>query len=332
MNQRILSGIQPTGNLHLGNYLGALKNWVTLQHRAESFFCVVDLHALTMPQDPEQLRQHITDTAIAYIAAGVDPEKSTIFVQSMVPAHAELGWLLSCHTPLGWLNRMTQYKDKAGENQEKQKLGLYAYPVLMAADILVYRPTHVPVGQDQKQHLELARDLAQLMNRTYKTNLFVVPEPQILGPATRVMSLKDGTKKMSKSDPAEGSRINLLDDQDTIYKKIKKATTDTSPFPDSAKGLEGRPEVENLIQIYAALTNRQPQDVCTQYGGKNFSEFKEDLAQACVTTLGPIRDKFLEIKHSPQKVQDILQTGAEKANRVAIKTLGEVKQALGLPL
>lgn len=331
-SKRILSGIQPTGNLHLGNYLGALKNWVALQYTAESFFCVVDLHALTMPQDPRQLRQHIQDTAIAYIAAGVDPEKSTIFVQSMVPAHAELCWLLACHTPLGWLNRMTQYKDKAGENQDKQKLGLYAYPVLMAADILVYRPTHVPVGEDQKQHLELARDLAQLMNRTYKAELFVVPEPQILGPATRVMSLKDGKKKMSKSDPAENSRINLLDDRDTIYKKIKKATTDTSPFPHSAKGLEERPEVENLIQIYAALTDRQAQDVCTQYGGKNFSEFKEDLAQVCVQALGPIRDKFLEIKNSPQKVHDILQAGAEKANETANKTLNEVKQALGVPI
>jgi tryptophanyl-tRNA synthetase len=332
MTKRILSGIQPTANLHLGNYLGALKNWVSLQHTAESFFCVVNLHALTVAQDPIKLKEYTIDTAITYIAAGVDPQKSTIFIQSMVPAHSELCWLLSCQTPLGWLNRMTQYKDKAGESQEKQKLGLYAYPVLMAADILVYQATHVPVGEDQKQHLELARDLAQLMNRSCKKDLFTVPDPQILGPATRVMSLKDGNKKMSKSDPAEGSRINLLDDQETIYKKIKKATTDTSPFPESAKHLEERPEVENLIQIYAALKDTNPQAVCDQYGGRNFSEFKEDLAHICVAALRPLRDKFLEIKHSPQKVQNILEEGAEKANRVANQTLSDVKRALGLPV
>lgn len=330
--RRILSGIQPNQYLHLGNYLGALKNWVGLQHYAESFFCVVDLHALTVAQDPAELREHIINTAITYIAAGIDPEKSAIFVQSMVPAHSELTWLLSCHTPLGWLNRMTQYKDKAGANQEKQKLGLYAYPVLMAADILVYQATHVPVGDDQKQHLELARDLAQLMNRTYKDDLFTVPDVQIMGAATRVMSLKDGRKKMSKSDPAEGSRINLLDDPETIFRKIKKATTDTSPFPHSAEHLKERPEVENLIRIYAALKDQSPQDVCDYYGGKNFSEFKEDLAQACEDTLGPLRERFLEIKHSPQKVRAILEVGAEKANAVANKTLAEVKEALGLPV
>lgn len=332
MTKRILSGIQPTAHLHLGNYLGALRNWVTLQHQAESFFCVVDLHAITVPQDPVQLKEHIIDTAITYIAAGIDPKKSTIFVQSMVPAHSELCWLLACHTPLGWLNRMTQYKDKAGSQQDKQKLGLYAYPVLMAADILTYGATHVPVGEDQKQHLELARDLAQLMNRTYKQELLIAPEPQILGPATRVMSLKDGLKKMSKSDPAEGSRLNLLDDQDTIYKKIKKATTDTGSFPASVDALEGRAEVENLIHIYAALKNIAPQAVCDVYAGKNFSEFKESLAHVCDTVLSPIREKFFEIKSSPHHVHAILEEGASKANQVANGILRDVKKAMGLPV
>ena len=330
--KRIFSGIQPNENLHLKNYLGALKNWVTLQHETESFFCVVDLHALTTPQDPAQLREQIVDTAITYIAAGIDPKKSTIFVQSMVPAHSELTWLLACQTPLGWLNRMTQYKDKAGKAQEKQKLGLYSYPVLMAADILLYRATNVPVGDDQKQHLELARDLAQLMNRSYKQNLLVVPDVQILGSATRVMSLKDGRKKMSKSDPAEGSRINLLDDRDTLYKKIKKATTDSHPFPESTKSLEDRPEVENLIRIYATLTGGTLQEVCDRYGGKNFSDFKEDLATVCMDTLGPLRERFLEIKKSPEQVQAVLEEGAEKARAVANQTLNEVKRALGLPV
>lgn len=332
MHKRIFSGVQPNENLHLGNYLGALKNWVSLQHDAESFFCVVDLHALTVLQDPVRLREHIIDTAITYIAAGIDPKKSTIFVQSMVPAHAELCWLLACQTPLGWLNRMTQYKDKAGAHQEKQKLGLYAYPVLMAADILLYRATHVPVGEDQKQHLELARDLAQLMNRHYKKELFVVPDVQILGPATRVMSLKDGAKKMSKSDLAVGSRINLLDDAEVIHKKIKKATTDSLPFPDTVKDLENRAEVKNLIHIYAALKNITPQEVCDQYGGNNFSSFKEDLSMTCVDTLSPIRDRFLDMKHSPKKVKDILDAGAEKARSVAHKTLAEIKDTLGLPV
>jgi len=332
MNKRILSGIQPTGTLQLGNYLGALKNWVALQHQAESLFCVVDLHALTTPQDPKALKEAILDTAIYYIAAGIDPTKSTVFVQSMVPAHSELSWLLSCHTPLGWLNRMTQYKDKAGSNLEKQRLGLYAYPVLMAADILVYQATHVPVGEDQKQHLELARDLAQLMNRAYKKDLFIAPEPQILGTATRVMSLKDGTSKMSKSDPAEGSRINLLDDADTIARKFKKAKTDTDPFPDSIKGLEKRPEVLNLINIYAAFKEMDPQKVCDQYAGKNFSEFKTDLAEVCVAGLGPVRDRFLDLKNSPEKMTDILEEGAEKANAIANKTLVNVKRTLGLPV
>ena len=332
MNKRILSGIQPTGNLHLGNYLGALKNWVDMQHTSESLFCVVDLHALTMPQDPEKLKAHILDTAIMYVAAGIDPEKSTIFVQSMVPAHTELSWLLSCQTPLGWLNRMTQFKDKTGTNQDKQILGLFAYPDLMAADILAYQATHVPVGEDQKQHLELARDIAQLMNRTVKEGLFTVPEPQILGHATRVMSLKDGTSKMSKSDPSDNARINMLDDNDTLIRKLKKAKTDTAPFPETIKACANRPEVENLIGIYAALSNKAPEDICHNYGGKNFSDFKTDLGDLLVESIGPIRDKFIDIKSSPQAIKALLNTGAEKANTLAEQTMKDVKTALGLPL
>ncbi|UNM05919.1 MAG: tryptophan--tRNA ligase [Holosporaceae bacterium] len=332
MKKRILSGIQPTGNLHLGNYLGALKNWVHMQNDAEALFCVVDLHALTVPQNPEKLKQHIIDTAMMYVAVGIDPEKSTIFVQSMVPAHAELSWLLSCQAPLGWLNRMTQFKDKAGAQQDKQRLGLYAYPVLMAADILTYQATHVPVGEDQKQHLELARDLAQLMNRAFKDGLLTVPEPQIMGAGTRVMSLKDGTNKMSKSDPSDNARINMLDDDDVIARKIKKATTDTDPFPDTFSACGKRPHVENLISIFAALKDISPQKVCDTYGGANFSGFKDDLADATIQAIGPIRDRFKDLKASPKKMKDILNLGAEKANKLSQETLSDVKRAMGLPV
>lgn len=329
--KRILSGIQPSGYLHLGNYLGALKNWVAMQHQAESLFCVVDLHALTVPQDPSKLKQHILDTAMLYIAAGIDPQKSTIFVQSMVPAHTELCWLLSCMAPLGWLNRMTQYKDKAGAHQDKQKLGLYAYPVLMAADILAYQATHVPVGDDQKQHLELARDLAQLVNRALGKELFTIPEPQILGPGTRVMSLKDGTTKMSKSDPSDNSRINMLDADDVIVRKIKKAKTDTAPFPETIKACTDRPEVDNLITIFAALKDVKPQAVCDTYGGKNFSAFKDDLADLMVTTVGPIRERYLQLSKDTRAVEAILSEGASRANAVAKPTMVKIKKSLGLP-
>jgi tryptophanyl-tRNA synthetase len=327
--KRILSGMQPTGNLHLGNYLGALKNWVSLQYDYESFFFMPDLHALTVHPDPVQLKRHIIEGAAWYLAAGIDPAKSTLFVQSAVPAHTELMWILSCSTPMGWLNRMTQFKEKAGSKQENANLGLFVYPVLMAADILIYKVTHVPVGEDQKQHLEITREIAQAFNRRYG-EIFVVPEPQIFGTATRVMGLKDGTKKMSKSDPAEGSRINLLDDPDTITKKIKKATTDTSSFPETIEKAEGRPEVRNLINIYSALSGEALQNVCHRFGGKNFSEFKQELATISIESLSPIRERFLMLMKSPDHVEKILKEGAEKAKNLADSTLKDVKKSVGI--
>ena len=285
---RIFSGIQPTGNLHLGNYLGAVRNWVRLQADYDCIFCIVDLHAITVPQDPAELRRTTREVAATYIAAGIDPEAAVIFNQSTVSGHAELAWLFSCITPLGWLNRMTQFKDKAGKNRESVGLGLYAYPVLMAADILLYKATHVPVGEDQKQHLELARDIALLFNRQFGEDFFPLPEPQILGTATRVMSLRDGTKKMSKSDESDYSRINLTDDAATIDLKIRKAKTDPEPLPESVEALDTRPEAANLLGIYAALTDSSLADTITKFGGAAFSSFKKDLAELAVTVLGPI--------------------------------------------
>src|ERR1700723_2279783 len=276
---RIFSGIQPTGNLHLGNYLGAIRNWVALQHDYECIFCIVDLHALTMPQEPAQLRAQTREVTAAYIAAGIDPERCIIFNQSMVSAHAELAWLLGCLTPLGWLNRMTQFKEKAGKERDNAGLGLYSYPVLMAADILAYKATHVPVGEDQKQHLELTRDIAQKFNTDYGPSIrarahgeafFPLTEPLIGGPAARVMSLRDGSKKMSKSDPSDYSRINLTDDVDTIAQKIRKAKTDPHPLPETVKELEARPEAENLVGILAALTDATPEHVLKQHAGAQF--------------------------------------------------------------
>src|SRR6201994_481802 len=274
---RIFSGIQPTGNLHLGNYLGAIRNWVVLQRDFECIFCIVDLHALTQPQEPDELRASTREVTAAYIAAGIDPERCVIFNQSMVPGHAELAWLLSCLTPLGWLNRMTQFKEKAGKQREEAGLGLYAYPVLMAADILAYKATHVPVGEDQKQHLELARDIAGAFNRRYGVEFFPLPEPQIFGAGTRVMSLRDGTKKMSKSDSSEYSRINMTDDADAIALKIRRAKTDPEPLPETVEALEARPEADNLVGIYAALTNTTREAALGQFAGQNFSTFKEAL-------------------------------------------------------
>src|SRR5438132_3977977 len=266
---RIFSGIQPTGNLHLGNYLGAIRNWVELQKHYECIFCIVDLHALTQPQDPAELRASTREVTAAYIAAGIDPERCTIFNQSMVSAHAELAWLLACLTPLGWLNRMTQFKEKAGKNRDVAGLGLYAYPVLMAADILLYNGTHVPVGEDQKQHLELARDLAGAFNRRYGVEYFPLPEPQIFGAATRVMSLRDGSKKMSKSESSDYSRINMTDDADTIALKIRRAKTDPEPLPASVADLEQRPEAENLIGIHAALSGLSREEALARFAGQN---------------------------------------------------------------
>jgi tryptophanyl-tRNA synthetase len=328
--KRILSGMQPTGNLHLGNYLGALKNWVSLQHDYESFFFMPDLHALTVHPDPVQLKRYVLEGTAWYLAAGIDPAKSTLFVQSSIPAHTELMWILSCSTPTGWLNRMIQFKEKAGSKQENANLGLYAYPVLQAADILVYKATHVPIGEDQKQHVELTREIAQAFNRRYGQGILVIPEPQIFGAGTRVMGLKDGTKKMSKSDPAEGSRINLLDDPDRIMKKIRKATTDTAPFPETIEGAEGRPEVKNLINIYSALSGDSLQNICHQFGDKNFSEFKQALVTVCIESLSPIREKFLDLMKSPDHVEKILKEGALKANEIANSTLQDVKKSLGI--
>src|SRR5215813_12958005 len=285
---RIFSGIQPTGNFHLGNYLGALRNWVKLQRDFDCIFCIVDLHALTLPQDPAQLRAQTREVTAAYIAAGIDPDSCTIFNQSTISAHAELAWLLGCLTPLGWLNRMTQFKEKAGKQRDDAGLGLYAYPVLMAADILLYKATHVPVGEDQKQHLELSRDIAGAFNRRYGIEFFPLPEPQIFGPATRVMSLRDGTKKMSKSDTSDYSRLNMTDDADAIALKIRRAKTDPEPLPSSIAGLDRRPEADNLIGIYAALSGLLREDVLARFSGRNFSEFKGALSELAVEIMGKI--------------------------------------------
>jgi len=303
---RILSGMQPTNQLHLGNYLGALKNWVALQDKGENLFCVVDLHAITIPQDPAVLTQSTREIAAAYIAAGIDTQKSTIFVQSHVTAHAELAWILSCFTPMGWLNRMTQFKEKAGKDREGAPLGLYGYPVLMAADILTYKATHVPVGEDQKQHLELARDIAGAFNRRYGVDFFPLPEPQILGEATRVMSLRDGTKKMSKSDLSDMSRINMTDSPELIAQKIRKAKTDPDNLPDSVAGLEGRPEADNLLTLYAALTDTTKAAAVARFAGLQFSVLKNELSEAAVATLGPIARRMTELMTDMKRIVGFL--------------------------
>src|SRR6267378_1556375 len=308
---RIFSGIQPTGNLHLGNYLGAIRNWVVLQKDFECIFCIVDLHALTQPQDPAELRASTREVAAAYIAAGIDPERCTIFNQSMVSAHAELAWLLGCLTTLGWLNRMTQFKDKAGKRREMAGLGLYAYPVLMAADILVYKATHVPVGEDQKQHLELARDIAGAFNRRYERDFFPLPEPQIFGTATRVMSLRDGTKKMSKSDTSDYSRINMTDDADAIDLKIRKARTDPLPMPETPEELETRAEADNLVVIYAALADLSREAALSRFAGENFSTFKEALSALSVDVLGQIGGEMRRLLADPGHIDRVLRRGAE---------------------
>jgi tryptophanyl-tRNA synthetase len=329
---RILSGMQPTNQLHLGNYLGALKNWVALQDKGENLFCVVDLHAITQPQEPAVLRQSTREIAAAYIAAGIDTAKSVIFVQSHVPAHAELAWILSCFTPMGWLNRMTQFKDKAGKDREGAPLGLFSYPVLMAADILVYKATHVPVGEDQKQHLELARDIAGAFNRRYGVDFFPLPEPQILGEATRVMSLRDGTKKMSKSDLSDMSRINMTDTPELIAQKIRKAKTDLDLLPAAIEGLEGRPEADNLLTLYAALTDTSKKAAVERFAGSQFSVLKNELTEAAVQTLGPIATRMRELMTDTAALDVILRDGADKANAIAEPILKDAKQLVGFLL
>jgi len=324
---RILSGIQPTGNLHLGNYLGAIKRWVALQDQHECLFMLADLHAITVPQEPVDLLNSTREVTAAYIACGIDPEKCVIFPQSAVSVHAELGWVLGCHTPLGWLNRMTQFKEKAGKHKDNAPLGLYSYPVLMAADILGYKATHVPVGEDQKQHLELARDIAGAFNRAYKMEYFPLPEPLILGAATRVMSLRDGTRKMSKSDESDYSRINLTDTAENIALKFQKAKSDA---------LEGisydeavRPECSNLINIYAALADTTREKVVEEYGGKNFSAFKKALADLSIERLAPITREMRELVKDTGYIDKVLRSGAERANKIAQKYFAEVKEMVG---
>ena len=327
---RIFSGIQPTGNLHLGNYLGAIRNWVKLQLDFDCIFCIVDLHALTLPQDPHELRAQTREVTAAYIAAGIDPERCIIFNQSTVPEHAQLAWLLGCLTPLGWLNRMTQFKEKAGKERDNAGLGLYGYPVLMAADILLYKATHVPVGEDQKQHLELARDIAGAFNRRYGVDFFPLPEPQIFGAATRVMSLRDGTKKMSKSDTSDYSRINMTDSAETIALKVRKAKTDPQPLPDSIAAAEARPEADNLLGIYSALADIGRERAIARFAGKNFSEFKTELADLAAEVLGKIAGEMRRLLADPGYIDAVLRRGADRAGDLAQPTQRQVFDLMGL--
>jgi len=329
----VLSGMQPTNTLHLGNYLGALKNWVAMQQQMDCLFCVVDMHAITQDvgyQAPRELSNATRKVAAAYIAAGVDPSRTPIFNQSQVPEHAELAWVFNCVARLGWLDRMTQFKEKSGKHKERASVGLYTYPVLMAADILVYKATHVPVGEDQKQHLELARDIAQKFNNDFGVpDFFPQPEPVITGPATRVMSLRDGSKKMSKSDESDNSRINLTDDADTIAQKIRKAKTDSAPLPEAKDGLTGRPEAENLINIYAALADDSQAAVLTRFAGQNFSAFKNALADLAVERLAPIQQEMNRLLADPAEIDRTLRVGAQKARVIAAPIMAEVKHLVG---
>lgn len=327
---RVFSGVQPSGQLTLGNYLGAIRNFVPLQDTHDCIYCMVDLHAITQWQDPTELAHATRQVAAAFMAAGVDPDKSLLFNQSLVPQHAQLGWVFNCVARVGWLNRMTQFKEKAGKDQENASVGLYAYPTLMAADILLYKATAVPVGEDQKQHLELTRDIAQKFNHDWGKEVFPITEPLILGDATRVMSLRDGTKKMSKSDPSDLSRINLTDDRDTIAKKFKKAKTDPEPLPETVEGLEGRPEAQNLVDIFAALADITKEDVILQFGGKGFGAFKPALAEVAVGKLGPLRDEMERLLSDPAEIDSILHKGAQRAQAVAAPVLDEVYDVLGL--
>jgi tryptophanyl-tRNA synthetase len=327
----VFSGMQPNGNLHLGNYLGALKNWVKMQQDMHCIYCVVDMHALTTWVDPKELTQNIREVTAAYIAAGVDPSRTILFNQSQVHEHAELAWIFNCVARMGWLNRMTQFKEKAGKNKENSSVGLFVYPDLMAADILAYKATHVPVGEDQKQHLELARDIAQKFNNDYNVpDYFPQPEPVITGPATRVMSLRDGSKKMSKSDESDYSRINLTDDADAIVQKIRKARTDPLPLPESEKELEGRPEAENLINIYAALADETREQVIGRFAGQQFSGFKNELAELTVAKISPITAEMRRLMGDPAEIDRILKTGAHRASAIAAPIVSEVKRMVGL--
>jgi tryptophanyl-tRNA synthetase len=336
---RIFSGVQPTGNLHLGNYLGAVRNWVRMQHDMDSIFCIVDLHAITMWQDPKDLRHAIREVTAAFLAAGIDPKRSIVFPQSQSGAHARLGWILNCVARIGWLNRMTQFKDKAGKDRENASVGLYTYPVLMAADILAYHGTHVPVGEDQKQHLELARDIAQKFNNDYGVDFFPLPNPVIGGPAARIMSLRDGAKKMSKSDPSDYSRINMTDDADAVALKLRKAKTDTHPLPgpgdlDEKGQLKAdieaaRPEVVNLLSIYAALADRSLADVVGNFEGREFSAFKKELTDLAVGVLGPIGTEMKRLLANPAEIDAVLADGAARARAIAEPILRQAEDIVG---
>ena len=332
MSKKIFSGVQPTGNLHLGNYLGAIKNFVELQNEKENqcIFCVVDLHAITVKQDPKELKKNIRETAATFIASGIDPINNIIFNQSMVPAHTEAAWILSCVSKIGWLNRMTQFKEKAGKDKEKASIGLYSYPVLMAADILLYDSTHVPVGDDQKQHLELCRDIAQKFNNDFDAPEFLkAPEPLIQKKFSRIMSLKDGIKKMSKSDPSDLSRINLTDSKDEILNKIKKAKTDPLLLPEDAKDLVERPEAENLLGIYSSLKNQSLDDSVSEFNGKNFSEFKEKLSEVLIEKVEPISKEIKKLLKDEKYLDGILLKGSDKADQIASKKIKKIKELVG---
>ncbi|TVR07731.1 MAG: tryptophan--tRNA ligase [Salinarimonadaceae bacterium] len=334
----VFSGVQPTGNLHLGNYLGAISRFVTMQETHDCIYCVVDLHAITVPQDPRELTDQIREVTAAFIAAGIDPKKNIVFNQSQVPQHAELAWIFNCVARMGWLNRMTQFKEKAGKDRENASVGLFAYPTLMAADILAYRATHVPVGDDQKQHLELSRDIAQKFNNDWAEAIvenghgdafFPLPEPLIQGPATRVMSLRDGSKKMSKSDPSDYSRINLTDDADAIAQKVRKAKTDPEPLPSEAAGLSGRPEAENLVGIFAALKGVPREAVLAEFGGAQFSAFKGVLVDLAVERLAPIAGEMKRLTQDSAYIDAVLADGSERARAIAQPNIDAVKDILG---
>ena len=335
---RVFSGMQPTATLHLGNYLGAMVNWIAMQETHECIYCVVDMHAITVWQDPVELKKNIVDVTAAYLACGLDPQGSIVFNQSQVAEHAELAWIFNCVARLGWLDRMTQFKEKAGKDKERASVGLYAYPNLMAADILAYRATHVPVGEDQKQHLELARDIAQKFNNDYKAvieaaghkdGFFPQPEPMIQGPATRVMNLRDGTKKMSKSDPSDMTRINLTDSADEIAKKIQKAKTDPEPLPSEVDGLKERPEADNLVGIFAALTGEAKPAVLSQFGGQNFSAFKKALVEATVAKVAPIGAEITRLTHDRTAIEAVLRDGSARARAIAAPIVAEVRDLVG---
>ncbi|MBP6011362.1 MAG: tryptophan--tRNA ligase [Alphaproteobacteria bacterium] len=328
----VFSGMQPTGNLHLGNYLGAIRNWLKLQEQYRCIYCVVDMHAITVEQDPKQLVKATREVAAAYIASGVDPKRSIVFAQSQVPEHAELAWVFNCVARVGWLNRMTQFKEKAGKNREAMSVGLYTYPVLMAADILAYKATHVPVGDDQKQHVELARDIAQKFNNDFGVpDFFPLPEPIITGPATRVMSLRDGTAKMSKSDPSEYSRINLTDDADAIAQKFRKAKTDPLPLPEVESELESRPEADNLVSIYAAFAEKGKQAVLDDFRGGQFSGFKNALSELVVSKLSPIAAEMRRLLDDPAEMDRLLRRGADQAREIASPIMKDVRRVVGFP-